>query len=296
MKIKKIIPAACVFLVIAVLFSSCGYRLRLEKKEDDTTSATQFTTANTGGETAFQPEDTTEETTAFVYDGSYYDTALSADRVLALYSSAMNDVKNCCPGFHVEQSQQTGNVSAGSGRTQLANSILALVGQKVLDGSDISGSSDVKKGSADAVKNSFPLFGRNTGCALTSDNIISSAVCETDGKEYKITICLNDTLNPSEDGDFAKIMPRVDVDEIKNGISEYLVVLDYSQFRFDMNYTNCKIVCTLDKATSRMTSLTVSRDIEVEININLDLIVFKTQAVKCSGTIYDKLEYNSFVW
>lgn len=302
---RKITSAAIFLLTVCLLLSSCGYRLKLEKVEKETSaeagqsSASAETLTSQTESTTEAPEESTlydlENGPKMENNSDFVRVDLGTEEVVALYRSAMNDVKNNNPGFKKTEKQTTSDVTAGSGRTQLANGILNLVGQSILSGNG-DGTVTVTRGDSNSVKNIFPLYNSAEGCALTSTSVIKSAECFTDGKEVKIFIKLNDTLNPSQDSEFAKIMKPADIDNIKNGISEYLVVLDFSQYQFDMNYTDCEIVCTIDKSTTRMTSLVHRTVAKVDININLDLIVFKTQSVKCSGTITDEITYSAFDW
>lgn len=298
---RKITTAVIFLLTVCLLLSSCGYRLKLEKVEDGTTAAeerkSEQDTTQPVNETT-----TAEESTLYDLDNGepmennsdYVRVALDEEKVLALYRSAMNDVKNNCPGFKKTENQTTSDVSGGSGKTQIANSILNIVGQSIL--ADDNGTVTVTRGDSNSVKSLFPLYGETEGCTLTSTSIIKSAECWTNGEDYRIVIRLNDILNPGQDSEMSKILKPADFEGIKNGISEYLVVLDYSQFQFDMNYTGCEIICVIDRNTSRMTELTQKSVAKVDININLDLFVLKTSAVKCSGTITDEVSFTDFNW
>jgi len=302
--VKKKLPALIlVIALVCTVFSSCGYRISIEKKEKDTTEEATTEAVVTQ---SLPPVSTeyTEQTTTYIIDNSptlvqdrsYTLMNISKDDCLAIYRNAMNDVKTVAPGFTKTETQRTSDVQAGSGRTQLANSILNLVGQSILNNSDGSGKTVVSKGDTSSAKNIFPLFGSDYGCALTDSSIVKSAQCYTDGSTYKIILTLEDALNPDMNSAFAQIMDPADISTMKDGIAQYLVVLDYSQYQFDINYTGCEITCVIDKATSRMTSLSHKMVMEVAININLNLIVLQTSAVRCTGTITDHVDYTDFKW
>ena len=110
-------------------------------------------------------------------------------------------------------------------------------------------------------------------------------------------ITFDDQLNPDpEYSSFSKIMTPIDRDALSAPIEEYLVVLDYNNYKFDINYTNCEITCIIDKATNRMTSLKHKMIMDIEIVLNLDLILFQTKNVKAEGKIVNFLEYYNFDW
>lgn len=300
-------PIILVSLALAgcLLLSSCNKRLVLVDKTETTTAqpaasetygyVTDTTTAP-GGETTTIDEYIIDNTPTISGQGSYRQINMDAATVLALYRSAMNDVKAVAPGFNRTETQLTDDVVAGNGNSQLANSILNLVASSILQGSDGNSSHRVIKGDKTEVTSLFPLYGENDGCTLFDTAIVNSAICYGNDSEYKIVITLNDCLNPDESGDFSKILKPVDISAMKNGISQYFVVLDYSQFQFDMNYTGCEITCVLDKNTSRMKSLSQKMVIDVAININMDLGVWKTDVVKCTGTITDHTDFTDFNW
>lgn len=297
---KKTVAVISAAVLLVLCLSSCGYHLSIEKDtEPETTTAFQQETYPvvtappvTEATTAFE-EDTSP---GLVVDSSYEMMSMTKEDVMKLYTSCMNDVKTLAPGFVKTETQNTVDVVAGSGNTQLANSILNLVGNSILNGSDGNYRSTVYKGNKTAVRDMFPLFGEETGCTLTDYSIIKSAVCYRSDSNYKIVIQVNDTLNPDTTSEFSKIMDPADVSSIRNGIPTYLVVLNYKSYQFDMNYTGCEITCVIDKKTSRMESLSHKMITNVSIDINLDLIVLQTQAIKCSGKIIDHVDYSDFDW
>lgn len=318
MKIKKIIAVLSVFALLATSLSSCGYELVLKKKGEDVTvggtqgdSAVNVTESGIGGYVEpsgyVDPTSSSENASGEVsdpsgtdepMDSSFHAVAMSSQKVLELYTRAMNDVKVRAPGYMRYEYQETSDVKAGDGNVQLMNNILNLIAKELLVNSgDEAESIEISAHDDIAVRKTFPLYNKDVGCELDTMSIIKSAVCYTDGKTYRIVIQLDDQLNPHhETSDFAKIMTPIDREALSEPIEEYLVVLDHNQYQFDINYTGCEITCIIDAETARMTSLTQKMIMDVEINMNLDLIIFQTSGVKANGRIVNILKYTSFDW
>lgn len=311
MNIKKFIALLCAFIIVLSL-TSCGYEISIRKKgEGDELTTTIVIDPNTsqpqgGGNNVQLPEVTTispaEETTGasagIQVDTSFRPMAMSSQDVITFYKSAMNDVKVRAPGYTRTEYQEISDVTAGDGNVQLINRILNLVGTELLkDSGDEQKTIQIMAHDDIAVRETFPLYNKDVGCELTDMSIVKSATCYTDGASYKIIITFDDQLNPHhETSPFAQIMTPIDRDSMSNPIEEYLVVLDYNSYKFDINYTNCEITCIIDKATNRMTSLKQKMIMDIEINLNLDLILFQTKNVKAAGKIVNFLEYYNFDW
>lgn len=313
MKKYKVIAVICAMAIILTSLCSCGYEISIRKKgegEEKTTTiiVEEKTTAlYTGQEPIYIPDVSaapeTEETTVSAganiqVDTSYRPMAMSASDVILFYKSAMNDVKVRAPGYVRNEYQEISGVEAGNGDVQLINRILNLVGTELLkDSGDEESTIQIMAHDDIAVRETFPLYNQDSGCDLTDMSIVKSAVCYSDGASYKIVITFDDQLNPDhENSSFADIMTPIDRDALSDPIEEYLVVLDYNSYKFDINYTNCEITCIIDKATNRMTSLKHKMIMETEIVLNLDLILFQTKNVKAEGTIVNFLEYYNFDW
>lgn len=327
---KKLLSTALIMLLVLSL-CSCGYELKLVKKEKPATQAADETEEPTveadislpldaetlpEGET-LPPETEAPETEAPSAEGVSADGAefftlpeeatspvpfstvvMDKASVVALYTNAVNNVKAKCPGYTKREDRETGDVTAGSGALQLANNILNLVGTELLkNGGDTESYADVAPGSEAAVRAGFPVYNADYGCRVDDLSLIESAVCLSNGSEYRIEIKVADTLNPEPgDGVFGNIMTPVKRENIANGISEYLVVLDRDQYKFDFNYTDNEIVCVLDAATGRIKSLTQKMTINVDIDLDLDLMLFKTNVVEAHGKIMNTLSYSDFIW
>lgn len=313
MKLTRIIALLCVFVLLVSSLCSCGYEISIRKKgenEEKTTTivVVENTTAlYTGEEPIYIPDVTVntpvEETTvsggaSIQVDTSYRPMAMSASDVILFYKSAMNDVKVRAPGYVRNEYQEVSDVEAGDGDVQLMNRILNLVSTELLkDSGDEEATIQIMAHDDIAVRETFPLYNKDVGCELTDMSIVKSAVCYSDGQSYKIVITFDDQLNPHhEDSSFADIMTPIDRESLSDPIEEYLVVLDYNSYKFDINYTNCEITCIIDKATNRMTSLKQKMIMDMEIVLNLDLILFQTKNVKAEGTIVNFLEYSNFDW
>lgn len=312
MKAKKITALLCAFIIVLLSFSSCGYEISIRKKGQ----GDEFTTTivieqpgvqnQPGGNNSYYPDATTlppvEQTTGanagIQIDNTFRPMAMSSQDVITFYKSAMNDVKVRAPGYTRTEYQEMSDVSAGDGNVQLVNRILNLVGTELLkDSGDEQKTIQIMAHDDIAVRETFPLYNKDVGCELTDMSIVKSATCYTDGASYKIIITFDDQLNPDhKTSPFAQIMTPIDREALSSPIEEYLVVLDYNNYKFDINYTNCEITCIIDKQTNRMTSLKQKMIMDIDIVLNLDLILFQTKNVKAEGTIVNFLEYYNFDW
>lgn len=312
MKTKKLVALLCAFIIITLSLSSCGYEISIRKKgQGDELTTTividpSVTQPQGGGNAVLLPEVTTlppaEATTGqgagIQVDTSFRPMAMSSQDVITFYKSAMNDVKVRAPGYTRTEYQEMSDVSAGDGNVQLINRILNLVGTELLkDSGDEQKTIQIMAHDDIAVRETFPLYNKDVGCELNDLSIVKSATCYTDGLSYKIIITFDDQLNPDHQySPFAQIMTPINREALSDPIEEYLVVLDYNNYKFDINYTNCEITCIIDKATNRMTSLKQKMIMDVDIVLNLDLILFQTRNVKAQGRIVNFLEYYNFDW
>lgn len=315
MKIKKFPALLMAAVLMTTCFSSCGYEIIIRKKgtgDETTTGASAAPTTSPFVPQFTVPEESTTESDPdffgfYTEDGDAYITVedsyeiapMSAADVLAMYKAAMDNVKLRAPGYMKNEYQDVADVNAfGEIDVQLANRIINLVATEVLtDSGDEAATMRVMAHDDIAVRKTFPLFGMDTGCALDSMNIIRSAVCYQNEQYYKLVIQLDDQLNPEPFvSDFGKIMTPIARSGIADGIAEYLVVLDMNQYQFDINYTGNEIICTVEKETNRMVGLTQKMMMNVDINLNLDLMVFTTKSIKVSGKILNHLEYYDFDW
>ena len=305
--LKKTVAVLLAAIMSASVFGSCS-------KDGRVTSTTAEPVSDTASETFVMPSEwsTVPETTApqssepstvssdgrLTVGSEYRTVAMTREDVIKVYTAAMNNVKLRCPGFTKKEVQTVDNVKAGDGALQLANRILNLVSNELItsSGSD-SDTVTVKAGDDRAVRRSFPLFGKDVGCELTDTSIVTSAVCYVSDTDYKVVLTVADHADPDpETSEFSKILTPIPTKSISDGIEEYLVVLDMSSYKFEMNYTNNEIECHFDKTNGRMISLAQKMIVNVDIDMNLDLIFFKTKNISASGTVINKVEYNDFVW
>lgn len=313
-KIRRISAFILASVIMAVSFTSCGYEISITKKGEN--SEVKTTTIviedpvsgeNSGGNSVVIPDVTTfpsdESSTDssgnanIQVDNTYKAVPMAAQDVIRFYKSAMDDVKVRAPGYVRSKYQEISDVSAGNGDVQLINRILNLVGSEILkDSGDEETTIQIMAHDDIAVRETFPLFDKDVGCELTDMSIVKSAVCYSDGSSYKIIITFDDQLNPDKNSTFADIMTPIDRNALSKPIEEYLVVLDYNSYKFDLSYTNCEITCIIDKATNRMTSLKHKMIMDVSIVMNLDLVFFQTSNVKAEGRIVSFLEYYNFNW
>lgn len=312
MKLKKIISLLLSVIMILLMFSSCGYEIVIRKKhkDGDTTVPEAITTvpAVPQDPTAQIPS-TTEGNDAFVgyYNGDQYITIegnytiapKSSQEIIDMYKSAMNNVKLRAPGYVKHEYQDVTEVNSfGEIDSQLANRIVDLVATEVLtDSGDEASKIKVLAHDDVAVRKTFPIFGSDTGCDLNNLDIVRSAVCYEDADVYKIVIQFDDQLNPEPyTSDFGRIMTPISRNNLSSGIEEYLVVLDMNQYRFDINYTGNELICIIDKDTNHILNLTQKMIMNVDINLNLDLVLFTTKNIQVKGSIINHLEYYDFDW
>ena len=309
MNIKKLTALLCALTIVLLSLSSCGYEISIRKKGqgDELTTTIVLSPDSTqpqGGvqlpelTTAAPQETTTNASAGIQIDNTFRPMAMSSQDVITFYKSAMNDVKVRAPGYTRTEYQEMSDISAGDGNIQLVNRILNLVGTELLkDSGDEQKTIQIMAHDDIAVRETFPLYNKETGCELNDMSIVKSATCYTDGLSYKIIITFDDQLNPDHQySSFSQIMTPIDRNALSDPIEEYLVVLDYNNYKFDINYTNCEITCIIDKQTNRMTSLKHKMIMDIEIVLNLDLILFQTKNVKAEGRIVNFLEYYNFDW
>ncbi len=303
--LKRTLAIISAVVMAVTAFTSCG----TNKNQTTTESPTADYNQQTG---AYSPENTTvpvtevtttENTTNIESSGritvnsGYKEVAMTRDDVIKVYKNAMDNVKKRCPGFTKTETQTVDNVEAGDGALQLANRILNLISTELLQSTGNNNQLTVEYGDDISVRESFPLFGEDVGCDVADTSIITSAVCYVSDKDYKVVITVADHLNPDpETSEFSKIMTPIATNSIANGIEEYLVVLDMSSYKFDMNYTGNEIECRFDKDNGRMTYLSQKMVVNVDIDLNLDLILFKTKGISATGTVINKIEYTDFCW
>ena len=294
-------------LSAVVLLSACQYRIRFTKVEDESgAEAETETVTETAAPTTTEPPTTEEYTTldplteaGVIYDSSdFRAVAMDKASVLRLYTQAMNNVKNRCPGFTMRDYQNISDVTAGNGRLQLANRILNLVATEVLRSTGEANAEVVVNAHEDLkVQESFPLYSSPVGCTLEDTDLLRSAVCYTDGSRYKLVITVADTLNPEPGtGDFSGILSPVARQRVAEEIAEYLVVLDDSKYKFDFNYTGNEIICVFGIESGQMEYLSQKMLIHVNIDLDLDLYVLRTDFIKAQGTVVNHVEYTDFDW
>ena len=306
MSIKKITALFMALALCVLSLSSCGYEISIKKKgegEDVRTTTIVLDEYATDAPVVIPdvptyPQQSDNSSGGIQIDTSYQQMAMSSEDVIEFYKRATTDVKVRAPGFVRSEHHEVSDVTGGDGSIQLVDRILNLVTTEVLkDSGDEEAEITIMPHDDIAVRETFPLFGKDVGSELTDMSIVKSATCYSDGETYKIVILFDDILNPDPDtSPFADIMNPVDRDALSGPIEEYLVVLDMNSYKFDLNYTNCEITCIIDKETSRMVSLKHKMIMEVDIVMNLDLILFQTNNVKASGTIVNFMEYHSFQW
>lgn len=314
MKLKKIISVLLSVIIISLTFSSCGYEIVVRKKDknESTTSAETVTVPGGQIQQPTQPEITTEpkpdavigyyddNSNAYItIEGDYKIAPKSSQEILEMYKSAMNNVKLRAPGYVKHEYQDVTDVNSfGEIDSQLADRIINLVATEVLtDSGDEAAKIRVLAHDDVAVRKTFPIFDSDIGCDLNNLNIVRSAVCYEDDDVYKIVLQFDDQLNPEPyTSDFGRIMTPIARENITSGIEEYLVVLDMNQYRFDINYTNNEIICIIDKNNNHILNLTQRMMMNVDINLNLDLVLFTTKSIQVKGSILNHLEYYDFDW
>ena len=291
MKIRQMLACVLLLALVAATLTACKYRLRWVK-EETTVPVTEVPETTTLPEPTTVPEPTTEDTG--IHEVAFVQAPYDKPAVMELYKKALGEVKIRCPGFTRTQYMITEDVSAAKGRLDLANRLLERVTKELLR---VSGGEEKKVTVAPmdelAVLERFPAYGKAVGCDLANYEIVTSAVCYTDGTVYKIVITVEDTLNADpEKGDFCKIMTPVS----RESIGEGLFFVSGSGLEIDLDYTGNEIVCELDAATGRLLSLTQKSVVEVDADLDLDLLLFRTDLVEARGTVIRRLEFTDFIW
>ncbi len=303
MKIKVFI-ALCLTLVLCLGFSSCGYRLvKIEDPESTTAEENNqdINASNPASEETTLPMETTTDPADYsgiTVNSDYRSVAMSKEEVADMYAKAVNDVKLRCPGFTCTSHQEISDVKAGNGGLQLADRILHLVAsQVILNNDNLDYNRTVQPYDDISVHDYFPVFGEDYACEISDYSIITSAACYTNGAYYKLVLTLADTLNPEpKTSQFGKIMTPVEREPIADAIATYVPVLDMKQYQFDINYTGNEITCMIECATNRIVSMTQKMIMQLDIDLNLDLIVFYTTMIEASGTVINHLSYDNFIW
>ena len=255
-----------------------------------------------------EPEPETEENTAIspliehgiIYESEKYRPApMDTAAVMRLYADSVNTVKRACPGFTKKDDQNFSDLKAGSDNgNSLVNRILGVVAGEVLR--HAGGDSSVLTVSAhdeQKVLREFPIYGEEYACDLPDLSIVTSAVCYTDGERDKLVITLADTSN-AEPGatPYGRIMTPAPRENIAEKITRYFRLLDEERFRFDFRYTGSEIICLINKETGRLEYLSQKMIVLIDINLDMDLGLLKTDFVKASGTVVNHVEYTDFDW
>lgn len=307
---KKVL--AVLLAGVLLCASGCGYRISITKKDEaeetvgETTTAEETTAEETTTQEATTEATTAEETTispltenGIIYESeNFRPVAMDAKSILKLYTEAVNNVKVRCPGFTKRDDQNFSDVQAGSGDFQLANRILNLVATEVLKSA--AGESDVSTIPAHEdlqVLNNFPIYGQEYACNLTELSMLKSAACYTDGERYKIVLTVQDTSNAEPvTSEFGKIMTPVRREEIAQRITRYFVVLDEEKFKFDFRYTGNEIICVFNMKSGELEYLSQRMVVNIDINLDMDLVIFSTDFVKATGKVISHIEYTDFDW
>lgn len=301
---KKTVSLVLAFVFILTVFSSCGYRLKWEKIEKDTTAPTDESTRPTVEISTYPdtlPPETTQdplEQAGITMEKGFKLTGMDTRAVLDLYTKAVNNVKIRCPGFTRKEFQEISDVTAGNGNVNLANQIVGLVAHELVSASGNSNSvltvaahDDIK------VRESFPVYGEEYGCKVSDLSIIKSATCLSDGKQYKVIITFNNQLNPEpKKCDFGNIMTPIERENIAKGMQTYVVVLDPDLFKFDFNYTGSELICYIDIESGKISSLTQKMQIDIDVDLDINVGFFKTDIVKANGSLVNHLEFTDFDW
>ena len=296
MKIRQLLVSIFLVALVAAALSSCKYRLRWMKEEETTTASVFFFNDAATTETTTVPEPSTEDNG--VHEVAFAMAPFDKSAVMELYKNALNNVKIRCPGFRRTESLLTQDVTAGAGKLQLANRILELVAKELVRSRGGAEQTLVVPPMSELdVLDRFPTYGKAEGCTLEDYSILTSAVCYTDGAVYKIVITVEDTLNADpEKGEFRKIMTPISRTSVLGEIGERNLMLDEDQFRFDFNYTGNEIICELDAATGNLLRLTQKSVVEVDVDLDLDFLLFRTNFIEAHGTVINRLEFTDFVW
>lgn len=307
MKLRQLLAGLLLLALFVAAFSSCKYRLKRTRVDEETEGASR--PAEVVTELITEPP--APETTAarsvlpdggmpveVLEENRFRAAAMDTAGVLQLYTDAMNGVKLRCPGFTKTETQVIDRVRAGQGSLELANRILRLVAENLLTiGGSGSGVVTVPAHSDLQVRQKFPVYGENYGCGLTDLSLIDSAVCYTDGEIYKVVIKVREVLNPAPvDSEFGRIMTPAAREKIAGQISDVLTLLNLDDYLFDFRYADNEITALIERDTGNLISLTQRMVVNVDIDLNIDLLLFRTDFIEAHGTVINKLVIDSFDW
>ena len=90
---------------------------------------------------------------------------------------------------------------------------------------------------------------------------VEKATCVDKGAQYVITIELKDQKNPTAGVGIGAVCDVIEANEVADGASFVE--------KFETNYSDCKIVATIDKATERVVHIQYSTPLLLEMRVNL---------------------------
>lgn len=90
---------------------------------------------------------------------------------------------------------------------------------------------------------------------------VEKAICVDKGNQYVITIELKDQKNPTAGVGIGAVCDVIEANEVAEGASFVE--------KFETNYSDCKIIATVDKATERVVHIQYSTPLLLEMRVNL---------------------------
>ena len=146
--------------------------------------------------------------------------------------------------------------------------------------------------------NSFPVKNATKGCMLTNTGAIKSAKCDVlSNGNYKITIILNDEMNPepyksgqakasSNTGNMFSPLGKSDIDnELKNNGTVKRVI---KEANYSLKYRNCTATLEYDPKTNHIVSLKQYTNTFIDMSGRIALLG------EASGTAVLEMYYNAY--
>ena len=283
---------------IAFSFAACGKKTGDETtttapagQVDNTTEGQtgaegeSTTVDGTTGDALTDPSATEESTTADSSQPGVSTTAAPVNKkpstkaeILAAYTAVMNKAKTDAPAYKKKEYQAIPKDKRDiqKGKT-LISVMLNLAGffMKEEDKAEVETQNKGSDMKWFPVYKALPDKVKSPGCLLTNTDAIKSAKCDPLANgNYKITIVLNDEMNPepykegqlkatSNHGNMFSPLARSEIeDTLKNDSKVNWAVKDPN---FDLKYYDCTAELTYDPETNQI--ITLNQYVNVKINI-----------------------------
>lgn len=187
---------------------------------------------------------------------------LTADKILAEYTSVMNNLKTDAPAFVYSRYQNIPKEYQNTGA--VADFVLPII-EKYVTSKTASESIEYIKGNAQEL----PLPGSVHGCLLTDPSAIKNSYCEVlDNDTYKIVMTLRDELNPPELAAGATSSQSItnSVFDTYDALNQITSISDLALNKIDFNYTDCTVTLIYNPDNMQVKSINMVMNIDITAN------------------------------